>query len=73
MVIWDDRSSGRDPFQRSETLESTIQSVIQNLFRNDLFSRDEDVRHGGLRNLSGLTDDRRIEELMIDDVVRRYV
>ena len=73
MVIWDDRSSGRGPFQRSENLENTIQNVIRSLFRNDSFSRDDDLRFGGLRNMSGLSEDRRLEELMVDDMIRRYV
>ncbi|KAK0108507.1 hypothetical protein ONS95_003311 [Cadophora gregata] len=71
MVIYDDRSSTRGSFQRSENLESTIQNVIRSLFRNDLFSGDEDVRFGGLRNLAGLSDDRRMEELMVNDMIRR--
>ncbi|KAH7419750.1 hypothetical protein BKA64DRAFT_752268 [Cadophora sp. MPI-SDFR-AT-0126] len=71
MVIWDDRSSGRGPFQRSENLENTIQNVIRSLFRNDLFSRDDDMRFDGLRNMSGLSEDRRLEDLMVDDMIRR--
>ncbi|KAH6691211.1 hypothetical protein BKA61DRAFT_284918 [Leptodontidium sp. MPI-SDFR-AT-0119] len=71
MVIWDDRGSGCGPFQRSENLENTIQNVIRSLFRNDLFSRDDDLRFGGLRNMSGLSEDRRLEELMVDDMIRR--
>ncbi len=71
MVIWDDRGSGGRQFQRSENIENTIHNVVRSLFRNDVFPREDDVGFGGLRTVGSLGEDQRLEELMIDDMIRR--
>jgi len=58
-------------------MESIWRELMDRLCRFDLMSREEDVRLGGINGLAGLgglgSQDRRIEELVLEDMVRRYV
>jgi hypothetical protein len=66
-------SSGRN-FIRGQDAQAIIDAVARQLLGTDYYNRDDDIRFGALRSLGGLgvADDRRIEELMVDDLIRRY-
>jgi hypothetical protein len=54
--------------------QAVYDAVIRHVHDLDLLSRDDNLRLGGLRDVVGLSDrERRIEELCLDDLVRRYV
>jgi hypothetical protein len=65
--------AGRN-FIRGQDAQAIIDAVARQLLGTDYYNRDDDIRFGALRSLGGmgLTDDRRVEELMVDDLIRRY-
>lgn len=67
-------SASLDAIMRTMDQQVIYDAVIRRVHDLDLLSRDDNLRLGGLRNVVGLSDrERRIEELCLDDLVRRYV
>jgi hypothetical protein len=59
-------------FRRRRDLEDILQGCIAYIFIGDFFSRNPEVRGGGIQGLMH-NDNRAIDQLMIDDLIRRYV
>jgi hypothetical protein len=62
-----------DPLRRREELEEILATAIANIYTNDWFSRNDDIRLGGIPGLlSYTTRERGIEDVLVDDAIRRY-
>jgi hypothetical protein len=60
--------------QRSQDYEDILYGAINKIIGEDWFSRNDDIRFGGVRSLAGLPEnDRRLEEMLFDDMIRRHV
>jgi hypothetical protein len=56
---------------RDQEAQKIIDAVNRLLSGTDYYNRNDDIRFGALRSLGGYSDERRIEELMVDDLIRR--
>ncbi len=65
------RSNPLTNYVRGQEAQDIIDAVIRLCQGTDLYNRNDDIRFGALRSLGGLSDERRIEELMVDDLIRR--
>lgn len=65
------RSNPLTNFVRGQEAQEIIDAVYRIVLGTDYYNRNDDIRFGALRSLGGISDDRRMEELMVDDLIRR--
>jgi hypothetical protein len=62
-----------ETIMRSVEHQAAVNDLVARFVNADLLSRDDSIRLGGARAFSGLSDrERRVEELINDDLIRRY-